>query len=202
MCIRDRYAVDIKGLEVPGYDVRGCVGLALAYATADRGGDHLRAWTIAEELERPFAIEGKARLVKELQDRNSAFWCLIGCDNILANTVGDPIKFVDYSISALNVIGWKEVFGWEMDREKFLKIGERVYNLTHLFNLREGFTRTDDRLPERLKEPRQDTGWEISNGDFEKMVTEYYSLRGWDNEGEPTPETLARLQIEVDSKGG
>jgi len=121
-----RYAVNIKGLEIPAYDVRGPVGMALAYATADRGGDHLRAWTIIAELEELFTIKGKAKLTKDLQDRNGALWCLIGCDNIPGNTTGDPMKFVDYSINALNTIGWKEKFGWEMDREKFLEIGERI----------------------------------------------------------------------------
>ena len=90
-----KYAVDIKGMEVPGYDIRGPVGMALAYATADRGGDHLRAWTITAELENLFTTKGKAMLAKDLQDRNSALWCLIGCDNIPANTAGDPMKFVD-----------------------------------------------------------------------------------------------------------
>ena len=190
-----KYAVNIKGLEIPGYDVRGPVGMALAYATADRGGDHIRAWTVTAELEKLFTIEGKAKLTKDLQDRNSALWCLVGCDNLPANTTGDPLKFVDYSIDALNVIGWKKIFGWDMNRDKFLEIGERIYNLTRLFNVREGFSKTDDQLPERLKEPREDTGWRIDEVDFEKMVDEYYSVRGWDEEGKPTAKTLERLQI-------
>jgi len=185
-----RYAVNIKGLEIPAYDVRGPVGMALAYATADRGGDHLRAWTISAELKEPFTIKGKAKLTKDLQNRNSALWCLICCDNIGG-------KFVDCSINALKTIGWKEIFGWEMDREKFLEIGERIYNLVRLFNLREGFSRSDDRLPERLKEPREDTGWKIDEADFETMLGEYYSLRGWDEGGKPVSKTLERLQIEV-----
>ena len=189
------YAVAIKGLEIPGYDVRGPVGMALAYATADRGGDHLRAWTVATELEKPFTIQGKAKLTKELQDLNSALWCLISCDNIPANTTGDPMKFVDLSLTALNTLGWKEVFGWEITREKFLAIGERIYNLTRLFNMREGFSRKDDCLPQRLKEPRADTGWELTETDFQMMLKEYYALRGWDENGKPTLQTLSRLHI-------
>ncbi len=81
-------------------------------------------------------------------------------------------SIVDYSIDALNTIGWKEIFGWEMNKDKFLEIGERIYNLTRLFNLREGFSRSDDHLPERLKEPREDTGWKIDKIDFEKMLDE------------------------------
>jgi len=191
------YAVEIKGLEIPGYDVRAPVGMALAYATSDRGGDHLRAWTITAELEELFTIKGKAKLVKDLQDRNSALWCLIGCDNIPANTTGEPMRFVDYSVNALNTIGWKETFGWEIDRDRFLEIGERVYNLTRLFNVREGFSKKDDQLPKRLKESREDTGWRIDQADFEKMLKEYYRLRGWDKEGRSTKETLERLQIKV-----
>jgi len=69
--------------------------------------------------------------------------------------------------------------------------------LSRLFNSREGFARRDDQLPERLKEPREDTGWKIDEVDFEKMLDEYYSLRGWDEGGKPVSKTLERLQIEV-----
>ncbi|GAI57510.1 unnamed protein product, partial [marine sediment metagenome] len=193
----DKYAVNIKGLELPGYDVRGPVGMALAYATVDRGGDHLRAWTVAAELEEPFTIKGKAKLTKDLQDRNSALWCFIGCDNILGNTTGDPQTFIDLSINALNTIGWEKTFKSKMTTGKFMEIGERIYNLSRLFNVREGFSIADDRLPERLLEPREDTKWEISEADFETMLEEYYVFRGWDKDGKPTSETIARLQIEV-----
>lgn len=186
-----KYAVHIKGLEIPGYDVRGPVGMALAYATADRGGDHLRAWTIIAESNAPFTITGKAKLTKDLQDRNAALWCLIGCDNIPANTTGDPGKFTEFSINGLNTLGW------EMNSEKLLQTGERIYNLTRLFNAREGFDRRHDQLPPRLAEAREDTGWKIEKADFERMLDEYYTLRGWDNNGKPTKETLKRLKIEV-----
>ena len=184
------YAVQVKGMEIPGYDVRGPVGMALAYATADRGGDHLRAWTIVAEANEPFTIVGKAKLNKDLQDRNSALWCLIGCDNIPANTTGDPAKFVDLSIAGLNSLDWK------MDKETFLKTGERIYNVTRLFNVREGFSRKDDQLPARFEEPREDTGWKIARTDFNKMLDEYYAIRGWDGEGKPKAETLKRLGID------
>jgi aldehyde:ferredoxin oxidoreductase len=187
----EELAVHIKGLELPGYDVRGPVGMALAYATADRGGDHLRAWTIVAEASAPHTIEGKARLTKDLQDRNAALWTLIGCDNIPANTTGDPAKFVEYSIKGLNLLGV------EMDGARFLEAGERIYNLTRQFNVREGFSRKEDRLPPRLAEVREDTGWRIAPEDFERMLDEYYSLRGWDKDGKPTAETLRRLQLQA-----
>jgi len=193
-----KYAVHIKGLEIPGYDARGLRAMALAYATADRGGDHLRAWTVGAEVAKEIlTTEGSIKVTKYLQDRNAALWCLIACDNIPGNTTGDPMKFVDYSIDALNVLSWRRFFGRDMDREKFLEIGERIYNLTRLFNLRQGLSRRDDSLPERLKEPREDTGWKIDEVDFRTMLDEYYRLRGWDEEGKPTSKTLERLQINL-----
>jgi len=187
----EKYAVEIKGLEIPGYDVRGPVGMALAYATADRGGDHLRAWTIVAEQEQPFTTEGKARLTKDLQDRNAALWCLIGCDNIPANSTTDSGRFVDHSIRILNSLGY------DLDADTFREVGERTYNLTRLFNVREGFDRKDDALPDRFHEPRKDTGWTLTRDDFNRMLDDYYAARGWDAAGRPTQATLGRLGIEV-----
>ncbi len=187
----EAFAVHVKGLEIPGYDVRGPVGMALAYATADRGGDHLRAWTVVAEASSPHTLEGKAKLTKDLQDRNAALWTLIGCDNIPANTTGDPAKFTEFSVRGLNILGL------EVDLPELLATGERIYNLTRQFNVREGFSRKDDRLPPRLTEKREDTGWRIAPEDFERLLNEYYSLRGWDQEGRPTKATLQRLGIQA-----
>ncbi len=184
-------AVHVKGLEIPGYDVRGPVGMALAYATADRGGDHLRAWTVVAEASSPHTLEGKARLTKDLQDRNAALWTLIGCDNIPANTTGDPAKFTEFSVRGLNILGL------ELDQPRLLETGERIYNLTRQFNVREGFSRKEDCLPPRLTETREDTGWRIAPEDFERLLDEYYGLRGWDKQGRPTKVTLQRLGIQA-----
>jgi aldehyde:ferredoxin oxidoreductase len=184
-------AVHVKGLEIPGYDVRGPVGMALAYATADRGGDHLRAWTVVAEASAPHTLDGKAKLTKDLQDRNAALWTLIGCDNIPANTTGDPAKFTELSVRGLNILGL------DLDLPKLLSTGERIYNLTRQFNVREGFSRKEDCLPPRLTEKREDTGWRIAPEDFERLLDEYYGLRGWDKEGRPTKSTLQKLGIQA-----
>jgi aldehyde:ferredoxin oxidoreductase len=184
-------AVHVKGLEIPGYDVRGPVGMALAYATADRGGDHLRAWTVVAEASAPHTLEGKAKLVKDLQDRNAGLWTLIGCDNIPANTTGDPARFVEFSVKGLGILGLP------MSAEELLTAGERIYNLTRQFNVREGFSRKEDCLPPRLTETREDTGWRIAPEDFKRLLDEYYNLRGWDGEGRPTKATLQRLGIKA-----
>ena len=63
--------------------------------------------------------------------------------------------------------------------------------------MREGFSRKEDRLPPRLTEKREDTGWRIAPEDFERLLDEYYGLRGWDKEGRPTKATLQRLGIQA-----
>jgi aldehyde:ferredoxin oxidoreductase len=113
-------ALHVKGLELPGYDPRGSLGLSLAYATADRGGCHMRSWSIIQEAFAdvdyqnaldPFTTKGKANLVKGQQDINSALWCLITCDNIGYS--------LDHAIDMLDAIGMPYT------KEEFLEVGER-----------------------------------------------------------------------------
>ena len=80
-----------------------------------------------------------------------------------------------------------------------LDLGEKIWNLVRLFNLREGFERRHDTLPKRfLEEPLPSgpsQGHRITPNDLEKMLDDYYMIRGWDTEGKPTPETLKRLDL-------
>jgi aldehyde:ferredoxin oxidoreductase len=185
----EEYAMHIKRLEIPAYDPRGVVGMALAYATADRGGDHLRAWTVAAELTSKLTMEDLVNLTKYLQDRNAALWSLVACDNIPGNSVKPPDGMIRIYIQMLNTLGFN------YDEESFLKLGERIYNLSRLFNTREGIRRKDDSLPPRFHKPREDTGWVITKEDFERMLDIYYSKRGWDSEGVPLKETLDRVGL-------
>lgn len=183
------YALHIKGLDIPAYDPRGVVGMSLAYATADRGGDHLRAWTVAAEVTSRPTMEDLVKLVIYLQNRNAALWTLVACDNIVSNSVKPPEPMIELYIKMLNTLG----FNYTM--EEFLKLGERIYNLIRLFNVREGFSRKDDRLPKRFHEPRADTGWFIDITSFEKLLDMYYEARGWDSNGVPREELLTSLSI-------
>jgi len=181
-------AVHVKGMELPAYDPRGVVGMALAYATSDRGGCHMRAWTVAAELKNPFEFKGKAKLVKYLQDRNAALWSLIICDNVVGY-VSKPKRMFELCVDMLNSMGFS------LTPDEFLKTGERIWNLTRMFNVREGFDREDDTLPPRMFEPRGDTGWTIRREEFERTLDEYYRLRGWDENGIPKEETLKQLDL-------
>ena len=88
--------------------------------------------------------------------------------------------------------------GYEMDEEEILGVGERVMNLERCFNVREGHTRADDRLPWRLMNERLPDRPEGSNSQelLNGMLDEYYALRGWDSEhGWPTQATLSSLGL-------
>jgi aldehyde:ferredoxin oxidoreductase len=201
-------AVHVKGLEGPAHDPRSGKALAIGYGTASRGMCHIHPveamawdsgkmdWGLQEYgLTDPETVErwdesGKAADVKLLQD-----------GMILPDIVG-ICKFFMYA--GLTVGHMAEMItaltGLEVDGRGLLQVGERVWNLQRLFNLREGFSRRDDLLPERVKAvPRfgkyaQEP--ECSIQDYEKMLSEYYEARGWDPEtGYPTDAKLKELGI-------
>jgi len=188
----ESFALHVKGLEIPGYDPRGSVSMGLAYGTSDRGACHLRAFSISKEAflnvdaevetVNPFSIEGKAKLVKDLQDTNAARWCLIACDNLDFST--------EVIIKMLNTVEIK------MTEAELLIVGERIWNLVKLFNYREGFSRKDDYLPPRFYKIRKDTGWQILKEDYEKMLDEYYQLRKWDQDGMPNKVILNEMELQ------
>jgi aldehyde:ferredoxin oxidoreductase len=194
------FAMHVKGLELPGYDPRGMKGQSLTYALSDRGGCHLRSNTIRTELlgiPKPYdryGYEEKAEMIRELQLNYATFDSLIACVfGAFAISVED---YAD-AVSAIT--------GWSLTLKDLRLIAERAWNLTRLFNLREGFTREDDTLPERLftqpstKGPSK--GQVVEREAFERMLDEYYQVVGWDRDaGRPTDEKLKELGIE-DLKG-
>lgn len=185
----EKYAVDVKGLEIPGYEPRGTWGMALAYSTADRGACHLRAWAVSEDafgkLE-PRTFNEKPALVKRLEDINSVKWSLIVCD----------FWIINYDEMATLLA---PVWGKPVKPEELKLAGERIWNLGRLFNVREGFSRKDDKLPPKFfKQPLKGgptDGVKVSEIEYEKALDEYYGLRGWDNNGVPKKETLKRLGL-------
>lgn len=190
------FAMHVKGLELPGYDPRGMKGQSLTYALSDRGGCHLRSNTIRTELlgiprvyER-YGYEEKPEMIRDLQLNYATFDSLIAC------VFGAfAISIEDYADAVSAVTGMSIHF------EELRLIAERAWNLTRLFNVREGFTRKDDTLPARLfsqpstKGPSK--GQVVDREAFEKMLDEYYEVVGWDREtGVPTDEKLTELGIE------
>lgn len=182
------FAMQSKGMEFPGYDPRGAFGMALAYATSDRGACHQRVWTVRAELEgklKPrYSIEGRAKFVKENQDERACCYSLVLCDFL-------PFE-VDTLLELLNL-----ATGFDYDKEEYLKTGERIWNLTKIFNVKNGFTRKDETMPDRIFEEKLEIDEaKLSKKEFEKMMDEYYEMRGWDENGVPKKEKLKELSLE------
>lgn len=182
------FAMQSKGMEFPGYDPRGAFGMALAYATSDRGACHQRVWTVRAEMQGNliprYGIEGRASFVKENQDERACCFSLVLCDFA-------PFG-VDTFVELLNT-----ATGFEYSNDTYMRTGERIWNLTRMFNIRNGITREDETLPGRtLEESLEKDEARIGVGNFEKMLDEYYHLRGWDRNGIPTAKKLKELELE------
>ncbi len=189
----ERFAMHVKGMEFPAYEPRGAFGSGLSYAVSPRGACHRRAWPPAKEIlggYPPYTIEGKAAMIKELYNENCVLHSLLVCDM--------PAKFIPLSLDDYsNYLHASS--GASFSKEDFLKIAERIETLIRMFNNREGFTRKDDTLPYRtLNEPLPDgpaKGQCIGEENLNKMIDEYYALRGWDASGIPTQETLRKYEL-------
>jgi len=164
----------VKGMALPSYDPRGSPGMALAYATSDRGACHRRARPVEEEaFDPPWEPSRVAAAVAAAQNRRSVRWSLIADDFV--GEVLDPAE-------------WLDALDWPHD--DLATTGERIWTVTRLFNVREGFDRRSDGVPDAL-----DERGEFSRERFEATLDEYYAVRGWSPEGVPTRATLERLDL-------
>ncbi|MBU1739987.1 MAG: aldehyde ferredoxin oxidoreductase C-terminal domain-containing protein, partial [Proteobacteria bacterium] len=171
-------AIHVKGLEPAGYDPRVLKGMGLAYGTSDRGACHLRATFYRPELVGlvdPEQIEGKAAVFAEWEDRLTFFDCLILC------------RFYRdlYQWEQLATI-IEGATGLDLDVDGLRAVARAVTDDTRRFNLREGLTPADDKLPGRFhREVLPETGKIITPEQMEVMLEEYYRARGWDEQGRP-----------------
>jgi len=184
-------AIHVKGLELPAYDPRGSKGQGLAYATSNRGACHLRSFMVGIE------VLGFPKRIDRLSAINKAGLCIVQ-QNL--NAALDTLVLCRFTSYALDEEHYARLLskatGVPFTPEDFLLLGERVWNLERLFNLREGFTKEDDTLPRRfLEEPQLEGSAKGQVVELEQMLDEYYRFRGWDDEGRPTPRKLAQLDI-------
>ena len=184
-------AMHVKGLELPAYDPRGFHGMSLTLSTNNRGGCHLRSYLVSTEaISTPFAInrfesKGKAGLAKLYQDLTTTIDSMVAC--LFTSFALNPELYA-------KLVG--SVMGIEMDGNALLKTGERIWTIEKLFNLREGKSRQDDTLPDRVLNQPFSSG--LSKGHkikFDELLDEYYQVRGWTKEGIPTAEKLAELNL-------
>jgi len=182
-------SIQVKGLELPAYDPRGVKGLGFSYATSNRGGCHTRAYLVAPEILRkpkaidPYTLAGKAGHTKIFQDRFATVDSLVVC------------KFAFFGAGEeeyANILS--AVTGEVYTSEDFMLVGERIWNVERLYNLRAGFSREDDTLPERFFTEKVN-GRVMDREEFLKTLDEYYRMRGWNENGVPTGDKLEVLGI-------
>ena len=190
-----KYAMNVKGMEFPGYDPRGIQGMALAFATSTRGACHLRATMYVPELFQGkldrFTVKGKSPVLKDLQELFTVYDCMILCKfgarNAFANSWDEMVTLVNAATGS----------GYNVDELR--KVGARSWTMERMFNLREGLSKKDDTLPERLFTLPIDDGPSkgavVSKVDFDKELEEYYKLWGWTSDGVPTKDALDKLGI-------
>ena len=196
----EKYAMHIKGLELPAYDVRGAKAHGLSLATAFTGADHNKGYAFQEIFGIPipyavdrFAIEGKGKLTMWNQDARTA----------LADSPTMCVFLMDMAVAGFMFQNTADLMegttGLTYTPEEVHQVGERINNVARVFNILAGFTRADDDLPERLKtEPIPEgpsKGQLISQADLDFMLDEYYDARGWTREGVPTRAKLGELRL-------
>ncbi|HDD34371.1 MAG TPA: aldehyde ferredoxin oxidoreductase, partial [Thermofilaceae archaeon] len=191
----EKYAMHVKGLEVPMHDPRAFKGMGLQYAVSNRGACHLQGLVlrieqgermhdlkIYERVDR-FEVKGKGRIVAVMQDWHEVVESMIIC------------KFLAIPPAHLAAM-YSLVTGRKKRLPELLRAGTRIYTLKRLFNVACGVLRKDDTLPRRfLEEPLSEGGAKGQIVGLEPMLEEYYEYRGWDERGVPRREVLEELGI-------
>ena len=205
------FAMQVKGQELPMHDPRGKVGVGLGYAINEAGADHLTAAhdptlanpdSLSFRGAQPLGIT-EALAPRELSARKARNYSVLENWNSFEKAIGlcffgpAPRSFIPVE-DVLTAV--RAASGWDVDIQDLLRIGERATNLARLFNVREGFTRREDTLPERLFQPLENgtlAGIAVSREEFALAMTALYELKGWDPVTTvPSRTRLAELGIE------
>ncbi len=197
------FAIHVKGLELPAHDPRAYYSQGLSYATSNRGACHLQSLShifernvtlpdlgYPEILER-HSVKGKGEFVAKTQN----LMCMLDSLKVC--------KFILFGgVKPSNLVKWLAyVTGWNINLEEFMRIGERIYNLKRLYNVREGCSRKDDTLPPRILTHRRGSGGSPNNlPPLGEMLSDYYKYRGWNEMGIPTKEKLLELNLEREAE--
>ncbi|MFC4540979.1 aldehyde ferredoxin oxidoreductase family protein [Halosolutus amylolyticus] len=197
----EEHALHVKGLELPMHEPRAQKTMGLTYATSNRGACHMRAFTgyvdiygydipdleIYSDNYPRHASEGKAELEVVMQNLFNVYDSMCGCkfsyppgtENITVAQLADLLGLAT---------------GRDMDRDDVLELGDRIFTMKRLFNVREGISREDDRLPSLFTDEAHEEGSNAGEVvELAEMLEEYYERRGWDDEGRPTDDHLAEI---------
>jgi len=196
----EAYAIHVKGLELPAYDPRGTKAMGYNYATASIGASHCYGYArqdvfgaIQPRMTDRFAEEENADIV--VYNQNGTAMTEIG---VVCTFAGGwdwvPSHFGKMLAAARGI---DEL----ADNDYLQQVGERIYTLERLFNIREGLGRKQDTLPQRmLTEPlhtREAPGEGQIVRNQDKFLDRYYQIRGWTKEGVPSSEKLEELGINI-----
>jgi aldehyde:ferredoxin oxidoreductase len=198
----DEFTVEVKGLEAPMHDPRGFHGMGLAYMTSIRGACHLMHLALGVEqgittyLEAGFqenytgqTSEGKAEVIKLCEDLGLPCNSLVICE------------FVAWTLSANDLAEMVRVTtGFDFTLKDLLACGERTWLLKRGLGNMMGVRSRDDRLPKRILTPLKEGAAAGSIPDVEKLLREYYEIRGLDEGGRPKKEVLIKAGLEVLAK--
>jgi len=205
------FAMHVKGQEMPMHDPRGKVGVGFAYAISEVGAEHLSAYhdtaianpnSVTFKGAMPLGI-AEALPPRELSRKKAEYYARMESWSSAGKVIGlcyfgpAPRSFIQIDDVVRAV---RAATGWDVSMEDLIRVGERATNLARVFNVREGFSRRDDTLPERLFQPLENgplQGVAIPRQEFEDAMTELYRVKGWDPEtARPSRERLRALDIE------
>jgi len=198
----EEFVVCAKGLEFPMHDPRSSHAMGLNYATGNRGACHLDALTYytysgftSEELDfgekilkkyDPMATKYSARLTYGMQNYLATFNAL-GICKFLFKLLSEPSQITKW-VNA--------VMDWELDYKQLLTAGERMFHAKRMFNVELGISRKDDTLPGRILSHKTGTGHAADSlPNLGRLLSDYYSLRDWDEFGIPKEEKLEELGL-------
>ena len=181
----DYFAIQTAGMELSGVNPLGSYSMGLGLATSDFA-SHTRLWTATAEMNNALKLETLPKVIVEGQDEVNTRNSLIVCD------------FLPYGFDRLAPF-LNAATGFDYTPEEMMRAGARMQTLSRVYTLEKGRTHADDTLPPRFfEEPSQAglmEGKKIPRDLFEKQVREIFALRGWDEEGQPTAETLRTLGL-------
>ena len=180
-----------KKQEMPAYDPRGIQGIGLNYATSNRGGCHVRGYTISPE------ILGLPEKLDQQSIKEKPVWVKAFQDLTSAVDAAGMCLFTTFALGAPAIAAQLSgATGVEYSADDVAKIGEKIYNMERMYNMSVGFTKADDTLPARMfNEPIPDGPMKGKVSRLGEMLPGYYEARGWDENGVPTENKLKELGL-------
>ena len=192
-----RWAMHVKGMELPGYEPRSLKTMALGLAVSPRGACHNRSGAyeadFSGQVDRLRADPGRGALVAASEDFAAVLDSLIVCKFLRR-------CFSDFYVEAADLLS--KVTGWSYSDVELRRVGERINTLKKLFNVRAGWQPHDDWLPPRLLSEPLPTGVaqgvSLTAAELREMIEGYYKARGWDENGFIPDEKCRELGIGLD----